>query len=166
MCTGKALSYSRARTLLKNLADKAEIDKKVNPHAFRHSRATHLANHLTEAQMCEWFGWVQGSDVPAKYVHLSGRDVDNALLKMHGIKEPEEDEVLKPQNCPQSGETNPATNKFCSTCGTILDEEKADEIIEKEKKMETASGTMEKLMQDDEFKQFFTEKLCKVNQES
>jgi hypothetical protein len=26
------------------------------------------------------------------YVHLSGRDVDNALLKVYGIKKPEEQE--------------------------------------------------------------------------
>lgn len=39
-------------------------EKPVNPHHFRHSRATYLANYLTEAQMCEWFGWVHGSRVP------------------------------------------------------------------------------------------------------
>ncbi|WP_394344768.1 hypothetical protein [Salinigranum halophilum] len=54
----------------------------MNPHHFRHSRATHLANWLTEAQLCEWFGWVQGSNVPARYVHLSGRDIDNAYLAL------------------------------------------------------------------------------------
>jgi len=37
----------------------------TNKHArlyiLRHSRATHLAKHLTEAQMCTFFGWVIGS---------------------------------------------------------------------------------------------------------
>jgi hypothetical protein len=46
------------------------------------SRATYLANYLTEAQMCAWFGWVPGSRVPGRYVHLSGRDIDQAYVSM------------------------------------------------------------------------------------
>jgi len=34
--------------------------------------------------MCEYFGWIQGSDMPSTYVHLSGRDIDNAILRIHG----------------------------------------------------------------------------------
>jgi len=74
-------NYIRLR-LLERARQRAGIDKPVNPHHFRHSRATHLANWLTEAQLCEWFGWVQGSKVPARYVHLSGRDIDNAYLAL------------------------------------------------------------------------------------
>ncbi len=74
-------NYIRLR-LLERVRERAGIDKPVNPHHFRHSRATHLANWLTEAQLCEWFGWVQGSSVPARYVHLSGRDIDNAYLTL------------------------------------------------------------------------------------
>ncbi|WP_232820545.1 tyrosine-type recombinase/integrase [Halorussus litoreus] len=74
-------NYIRLR-LLKRAQERAGIEKPVNPHHFRHSRATHLANWLTEAQLCEWFGWVQGSRVPARYVHLSGRDIDNAYQSL------------------------------------------------------------------------------------
>ncbi|MCO8242991.1 tyrosine-type recombinase/integrase [Haladaptatus sp. AB643] len=70
-------NYIRLRLLMR-AQKRADIEKPVNPHHFRHSRATHLANWLTEAQLCEWFGWVQGSKIPARYVHLSGRDIDNA----------------------------------------------------------------------------------------
>lgn len=44
-----------------------------------------MTNYLTEAQMNVYFGWVQGSDMPGVYVHLSGRDVDDAILKANGI---------------------------------------------------------------------------------
>ncbi|WP_083862027.1 tyrosine-type recombinase/integrase [Halogeometricum pallidum] len=74
-------NYIRLR-LLERARKRAGIDKPVNPHHFRHSRATHLANWLTEAQLCEWFGWVLGSKVPARYVHLSGRDIDNAYFAL------------------------------------------------------------------------------------
>ena len=83
---GKVLQYNSAREILKAVALKAGIKKRVNPHLFRHSRATFLANKLTEAQMCEYLGWVQGSDMPRVYVHLSGRDVDEAILEMNGFE--------------------------------------------------------------------------------
>jgi site-specific recombinase XerD len=79
------LRYDAIRMMLKRTAKRAGITKKIHPHLFRHSRATYMANFLTEAQMNAYFGWVQGSDMPAVYVHLSGRDVDDAVLKANGI---------------------------------------------------------------------------------
>lgn len=130
------------------------MKKKVNPHMFRRSRATNLANHLTEAQMNHMFGWVQGSDQPSTYVHLSGKDVDNALLKMHGF-EPNNDKNKETLTCPRCGEENKSSAKFCIECGQPLDlkssmdledkKQQADEEIEKfletlkEKPRKTAS---------------------------
>ncbi|MFP4000749.1 MAG: tyrosine-type recombinase/integrase, partial [Thermoplasmata archaeon] len=74
---GDEMNYRNIRKMLESVKERSDIDKPANPHHFRHSRATYLANRFTEAQLCEWFGWVQGSDVPSKYVHLSGRDLDN-----------------------------------------------------------------------------------------
>lgn len=48
--------YNSILNMLRRVARKAKIAKKVNPHNFRHSRASYLANHLTEAQMKEYFG--------------------------------------------------------------------------------------------------------------
>ncbi|WP_435362316.1 tyrosine-type recombinase/integrase [Haloarchaeobius sp. DFWS5] len=79
-------NYIRLR-LLERAKRRAGIDKPVNPHHFRHSRATYLANWLTEAQLCEWFGWVQGSRVPGRYVHLSGRDIDRVHRSLLQLSE-------------------------------------------------------------------------------
>ncbi|HDS45716.1 MAG TPA: hypothetical protein ENN68_06465 [Methanomicrobia archaeon] len=49
------------------------MKKRVNPHNFRHSWSTHLASRLTESQMEEYSGWVQGSKMLSIYVYLSGR---------------------------------------------------------------------------------------------
>ena len=52
--------------------------------------------------MKELFGWAKGSDMPSVYVHLSGRDVDKALLKAYGIEEGEESKpILTPKECPR-----------------------------------------------------------------
>jgi len=67
------VDYS-AMKILQRLKVKTGIKKAVNPHAFRHARATQLAGKLTEAQMKQIFGWTQDSRMASKYVHQSGRD--------------------------------------------------------------------------------------------
>lgn len=126
------LQYGAIRMHLKRIAEKAGIKKRIHPHLFRHSRSTHLAKHLTEAQMKQYLGWVQGSNMAAIYVHLSGRDVDNALLKMHGIFTEETNNVqMSPKQCTRCTTMNAPTTKFCSKCGIALDIKTALEIEEK-----------------------------------
>jgi len=128
----RPFSYGLAKDTIRKIAAKAGIRKRVHPHLFRHSRATSLANHLTEAQMKQYFGWVQASDMASTYVHLSGRDVDGALLRLNGINVPEETgaETLKVLTCPRCKGNNSPDAKFCSRCGMCLDEKTAVEIDE------------------------------------
>ena len=91
------LRYEAIRMQLIKISRKAGINKKIHPHLFRHSRATYMANYLTEAQMNQYFGWVQGSGMPAVYVHLSGRDVDDAILKANGFTKPESSPTIAPR---------------------------------------------------------------------
>jgi len=131
---GSPLGPFGIAAIIKRLGKRAKIKKRIHPHLLRHSRATHLANYLTEAQMKELFGWVQSSGMASIYVHLSGRDVDNALLKIHGLVEEEkkkEEDVLKPMKCPRCEEVNPATAKFCNRCSFTLDLKTGMQIDEK-----------------------------------
>lgn len=76
-------TYDAVRMMMLRAARRAGIQKKVHLHLFRHSRATHLASHLTEPEMRIFFGWSRGSIMPATYVHLSGRDVDSKLVRLN-----------------------------------------------------------------------------------
>lgn len=141
-CRYDTFSYAAAKAMLKETAQKAGIKKRVYPHLFRHSRATFLANFLTEAQLKQHFGWAQASDMASTYVHLSGRDVDNTLLKLQGIKtEKQENEVvLKKIICQRCGANNSPGSKFCMRCGSPLDPESAlklDELRAKADKLMT-----------------------------
>ncbi|MCD6494327.1 MAG: tyrosine-type recombinase/integrase [Archaeoglobaceae archaeon] len=121
---GKPMTYHAFNKVISQAAKKAGIKKRVNPHILRHSRATFLANYLTEAQMNVFFGWTQGSDMPRIYVHLSGRDVDDAIAKVYGmeVEEEKKETKLKPKLCPRCNEINTPTSRFCQKCGLILDE--------------------------------------------
>lgn len=142
-----AFSYGATTIMLKKAAKKAGIKKRMYPHLFRHSRATHLANFLTEAQMKQHFGWVQASDMASTYVHLSGRDVDNTLLKLQGIrtKNQEKEVVLQTIPCQRCREKNSPASKFCMRCGSPLDVQNALRVDELRMK---ADKLMSFLVQD------------------
>lgn len=154
------LSYPAVRAVLRGVAEKAGIRKRANPHLFRHSRATYLANHLTEAQMKHHFGWVQSSTMAATYVHLSGREVDSALLELNGIKIDEETkpEKFKVEICSRCKTKNSPDSKFCNSCGLTLDLKTVVEIDEARAK---ADRLMSELIKQPEVLDTLTEVLEK-----
>jgi ribosomal protein L40E len=158
---GRAYDYNAARKLLRELAEKAGVRKRVNPYSFRHSTATYMANFLTEAQMCEFFGWKQGSKMPSIYVRLSGRDIDNRLLELHGLK-PKENQGMEQavKTCPRCGVKNSPASKLCSRCGSALDLKIAMEV---DKKIERAEELLEVLLRNREVKVFLVEKIRELN---
>ncbi len=130
----KVMHYRNMRNVVIKIAELAQIHKRCNPHSFRHSRATYMANHLTEFQMNQYFGWIQGSDMPSTYVHMSGREVDNAILQMNGIETgiKKEESKLQPRICTRCDTINSADSKHCNKCGGILDIKTLMEIEQKE----------------------------------
>ncbi len=124
------LSYGFICRLLKELAVKAGIKKAVNPHSFRHSRATFMAKHLKEPEMREFFGWGRDSEMPAVYVHLSGRDVDDSVLAIYDIKEAKKSQepVIKAWHCQRCSEVNDPASKYCKKCGLPVDAGNMDKL--------------------------------------
>ncbi|MEM0003292.1 MAG: site-specific integrase [Thermoproteota archaeon] len=130
---GEMLSHQALKKILVECAQRAGIRKKVYPHLFRHSRATELAKKMTEAEMCQFFGWTLASKMPAVYVHLSGRDLDRVVLKASGLKIAEE--VEKSENlvvCQFCKKVYTSDVDFCRTCGRPLKEESIKLLAGKE----------------------------------
>jgi integrase/recombinase XerD len=120
-----ALSYAAARKILVNLGRKAKIKKPINPHNFRHSRATALgAGGLNQSIMNEIMGWKQGSQMAGVYIHLSGKQTDDALLPaIYGIKVQKEERgqsQMFPIKCINCGELNAHNVKRCKKCNNII----------------------------------------------
>lgn len=164
----KAMAYITLRALLQRLFQKAGIKKRYNPHLFRHSRATFMAHHLTEFQMNQYFGWFQGSRMPSTYVHMSGRDVDTAILRMNGMKteENKEESKILPKKCPRCDMINAYESKHCNKCGGILDIRYAMELEEKRKEQEdvrsNADALMNMLMKDPDVQKVLMEKIAQL----
>jgi ribosomal protein L40E len=161
-------SYNRVCDILRSAARRAGVRKAVNPHNFRHSRATHLAKLLTEAQMKEYFGWVQGSDMASTYVHLSGRDLDHVMLKVNNIHAKEDEKAsddFYPKLCRHCGRQNPPGNKFCGQCSNVLDEKAEQEMVQKGLDRGTADGIMDRMLDVEWFRAAFERRLGDVLRE-
>ena len=145
----KMMHYRNMRQLVVNLGKTAAIGKRCNPHSFRHARATFMASHLTEFQMNQYFGWIQGSDMPSTYVHMNGREVDGAILAMNGIKQEEKKaDLIQPMICPRCDTINSADSKHCNKCGGVLDVRAAMELEENEKERKGMDKWLNLLMKD------------------
>jgi len=111
------------RKLLRVAAKKAGVEKRIYPHLFRHSRASFYANKLTEQQLKAYFGWTGDSKMASVYVHLSGRDIDDAVSRANGIEV--QNAQAKPQlaavECPRCRFQNTIEATYCSRCGSAID---------------------------------------------
>ncbi|MFH0978701.1 MAG: site-specific integrase [Candidatus Woesearchaeota archaeon] len=163
------MHYGTIRMLFLKIGKRAGVNKRLNPHIFRHSRATLMANHLTEFQMNQYFGWIQGSDMPSTYVHMSGKNIDNAILQMNGLATEEskaQQSELKPMICPRCETINAPSSKFCTRCACILDMKTAMEmqqVREKELEVQTVQDDlMTTLMQDPKIKDMIVSKILEL----
>lgn len=156
------LGYARIVAILKLAADKAGIKKRVYPHLLRHGQASRMALVMSESAMKQYFGWTQASKMAGVYVHLSGKDTDEAILRANGIqvkKDEKPKQELKPIRCERCKVINETTNKFCKICGLPLDKKEAQRIIKEDVERTQADEIMNKLIQDDEIKELIKRKL-------
>jgi ribosomal protein L40E len=110
--------------------------------------------------MKEYLGWVGDSRMASTYVHLSGRNIHNALLKLNGIKTEDEvnseEHTLRIKTCLRCQEQNSPASGFCSRCGCPLDVKTAMQLHEEESKTD---NIMDRLVEDPEFKELLRVKL-------
>jgi hypothetical protein len=126
---GQQMTYSGAVAMLNRRVKRAGIKKHVNLKLFRHSEATRLSKHLPESTMRLRHGWTRNSAMPARYVHLNNSDVEDAVLKMYGIrKEQDRDLPVLPKKCPICEIPNAPDSDRCCRCGKPLDLKKAIEL--------------------------------------
>ncbi|MEM2661612.1 MAG: hypothetical protein QXS74_09865 [Nitrososphaeria archaeon] len=84
----------------------------------------------------------------ATYVHLSGKDIDDALLKLHGFKPEENKELgkISVKTCSKCNEDNSILSQFCKKCGFPLDTKSIMEIDENRRKLDEFMFEMFKRM--------------------
>jgi len=97
------------------------LGKRVYPHMFRHTRFTQLSRVLTDREMKILGGW-RTTKMLEVYSHLSGRDVDDKILALHGLKSNSEmlSQVINTRKCRECGQENAPVAIYCQHCGNAI----------------------------------------------
>jgi len=157
---GKPIRYNGAVRLIQRCFKRSGVEKKHNPHHFRHSRATLDAPHYSEVILCKLRGWTIGSQQVRRYTHLSGKEAEDAFLRHRGIKSAEEVEEPKNVVC-ACGEQNTPESKYCHRCGKALN----IEAVEQEQRyLSDAFQAMQEMMKNPEMRQRYEQYLKQFEQ--
>ena len=148
--TDEQISYTGASEIIRRLRKYTDIPERIktNPHAFRKGRATYLAGQgMTEPQLCEFGGWVQGSDDLRTYVRMAKSDVEAGIMRVAGLEvETTEDERdVNPVKCHSCGEMNKFEAESCLECAEVLE---TSEVFKKAKIEESKKKLNERIVKE------------------
>ncbi|MFL2601571.1 MAG: site-specific tyrosine recombinase XerD [Flavobacteriaceae bacterium] len=80
---GKRLTRQMIFTLIRSLASKAKIDKKIGPHTFRHSFATHLLENGADLRTIQVLLGHESITTTEIYTHLDTHHLKQIIKKFH-----------------------------------------------------------------------------------
>ena len=116
------------------------LDKPWNPYVRRHSSLTEIWKLLKSEQALRMHaGWSKTSNMVEIYTHEFGNESSQLLLQARGIipTNAQEDNILKPLQCPNCNEPNKPDSRFCAKCNMILTYDAYKKTLEKEQKRES-----------------------------
>lgn len=127
----KPLKEDTLGFMFRNMSKMAGVAKPSNPYILRHTALTRFYRELSGTVAGKLAGHSPGSKEAQRYCHLSAEDLENAIRKMNGIEEKENQEVTKCHKCNQ---TLGVGDRLCPVCGLVQDNDLALEKAEEEKK--------------------------------
>jgi len=112
-----ALGLRGAQNIIEVALPKSGLSNKhARLYIVRHSGATHLAKHLTEAQMCTFFGWVWVHKLLG-VMYICLENMYSVLFALNeGGQMNMEEHKLKSVKCKRCSESISPTMHFCSGC--------------------------------------------------
>jgi integrase len=161
---GEAMGYAGMAKVLRLAAQRAGIEKRVNPHAFRHSRATQIAQNpaISTSVLERFFGWRPGSPMAETYVHLSGREVEDAMARAIGVDRVEtpKPSTALPRTCGRCEFINDSASKFCGQCASPLDLIAVEDV----RRIDANAKTLAALLRKPEVAEYLARELAKTAQ--
>ena len=128
---GKEMEYSAIRKMMQRAKEHSEVEKRVHPHLFRSSRATHMVAQGYQESVIKSSLWNNlNTNMFKTYVKLDKSNIDAEFLKQSGVEVPEDEKAvpIKAVVCPTCHLVSPPTNQFCSRCGNPLSEDAKKEF--------------------------------------
>jgi integrase/recombinase XerD len=80
---GRQLTRAMIFTIIKRLAEAADIKKNISPHTLRHSFATHLLQNGADLRIIQQLLGHESISTTEIYTHVDIHDLREAILKYH-----------------------------------------------------------------------------------
>ncbi len=90
---GKQLTRAMVFTIIKQLAEKIELNKTISPHTFRHSFASHLLGNGADLRAIQQMLGHESITTTEIYVHLDRTKLSEVLNEYHPRKDKEEKNI-------------------------------------------------------------------------
>jgi len=161
--TPEPLKYQYFKQLVKRIARKAGIGKRIYPHIFRHSRVTHgvVNGEFTMDGAKKLFGWCPETRMLDTYLHITSKDVKDNYLEKLGMKAKREDSLLNPKICPACHHPNLYNASICEHCQALLDSKLS---IQKDARL-VAMAKFVQSLSEDKYVAFRIEEMAKEHAE-
>lgn len=116
-----AVHPNSTRTQLRSIAERAGVEKPVNPHNFRHSAVTRMRREdYNRSQIEHRVHWEIDSDMWAVYEHIAGEEHNADIFRAAGVLDDTEDaggQSAVRHPCGNCRETLAPHHQFCPVCG-------------------------------------------------
>ncbi|MCX6817281.1 MAG: tyrosine-type recombinase/integrase [Candidatus Aenigmarchaeota archaeon] len=120
-CRGKRMSHTNAYNMVKMLAEKANIHKKVSCHTFRHCATARDKPHYSDEELRVLRGWTRNSTMPLRYAPVSNDAVFRKKQILEGkIKDELQPKIIEARSCPRCKNTVTPDSAYCCVCGQLL----------------------------------------------
>lgn len=139
--------------LLRTNARRAGLQRRIYPYLLRHSRLTHLVQKYPDQIVKRISGHTPTSKHFEVYLHMSNKDVDDAVLRSNGLLRDEDErrkELEQPIRCWSCGTLNSIDAKICESCNFSLDFSSLGPVIMEIKKLGPIVHTLSKLQDRDD----------------
>jgi hypothetical protein len=92
-----------------------------------------MSRYLTDRELKILGGWKR-TNMLEVYSHLSGKDVDDKLLALHGFKPRDDNKtILTPKICTQCQAENSPMGIYCQKCGHPLVSNSTEDLLKDQK---------------------------------
>lgn len=114
-----AIHPNAVRKQLKSIADRAGVEKPVNPHNFRHSAVTRMRREgYSRSQIEHRVHWEIDSDMWQVYEHIAGEEHNQDIFQAAGVTSNNDEGPNRERHpCGNCRETLAPQHEFCPSCG-------------------------------------------------
>ena len=128
------------------------LDKPWNPYVRRHTALTEKVKLLkSDYALRQHAGWSKNSKMVEIYTHEFGNESSQLLLQAYDIipDNTQENNILKPRQCPNCNEPNKPDAKFCAKCRMVLTYDAYSETVEEKQQKESELQNLKEKQEQD-----------------